>query len=205
MEANISFQKNDDTVVNRSHRSQPVRETASRANLRNAKLTTAVNGTVVSRSQSSDNDAIDYGDPENDYGTDYGDNFANEPVEPVDKKTDYGDYGDYTNGKILPLHKIPTVVRCETRFNSQMSETHEPDETLTTDEVGNSWCEHCDDHRKLMDLGHEKDWPAIIFEVHGGKVKLSSGQEKYFKFARTSGHLLVTAAVAQLESMKDPK
>jgi hypothetical protein len=118
----------------------------------------------------------------------------------TDRHFDNGLQDDHTQRKILTL---PTsVARCETRFDSQMSEAHEPGQTLTTDTLGNNWCEHCEAQRKLMDLGHANGWISTIFEVHGGKVKLQSGQEKYFKFARTSGHRLVSAALAKLEAMK---
>jgi hypothetical protein len=111
------------------------------------------------------------------------------------------------SGKIIvmPQKDVHIIARCETRFDSQMSEAHEPGQILATDAVGNNWCEQCEAQHKLMDLGHAKGWPAAILELHGGKVKLGAGQDRYLKFARVSGHRLVSAAAARLETMKDTK
>lgn len=204
--------KSGATVVNRSHRSQQTREPASRASSQKTKVTTVGGVSVVNRSQSSSYENLadytdDYGDHENDYGSDgidygsdYGEKIVDGPVEPVQQNSDYG---DYARGKILAMPK--SIVKCSTSFDSQMCEAHTSGKTLTMDEVGNVWCEQCDDQRKLMNLGHAQGWPATIFDMHGGKVKLPAGQEKYLKFARTSGHRLVSAAVAKLEAMKDTK
>lgn len=110
-----------------------------------------------------------------------------------------------SNILVMPQKHIHAITRCETRFDLQMSENHQPGQQLATDAVGNHWCEHCDDHRRLIDLGVARGWPLLTLDNGGRRVKLSAGETQYLKFARTAGHRLVKIALQQLEAMKDTK
>lgn len=77
---------------------------------------------------------------------------------------------------------------------------HVPLADITKDKMGNTWCNHCQKQRRLIDYGHDHHWPAVRVKslTHAGHYAMAGEYAAWFAGVAMGNSDMIDALYAEL-------
>lgn len=75
-----------------------------------------------------------------------------------------------------------------------------PQSDITKDKMSNTWCNHCQKQRTLMDYGHAHHWPSVRAQslTHGGHYAIAGEYAAWFAAVAMGNQDSINALYAEL-------
>lgn len=77
---------------------------------------------------------------------------------------------------------------------------------LTRDKAGNTWCNHCQKQRELMDFAHANHWPAVRVQslTHQGHYAITADYAGWFMGVAMGNADMIDALYTRLIEQAQP-